>query len=135
MILTNAPHKFYTQDELKAWVKGIFWKHYIFFFFFLINFYLIFFFPQRQNLSNLGAKKFGIIGLSTIGCCLLLRTFNDTVGGGCMEGLNDYAQVFNKELGGLLKNLSSRVPRDELLTGKHIWFDKIFIERLSACIS
>lgn len=27
-----------------------------------------------------------------------------------MEGLNDYAQVFDKELGGLLKNLSSEFP-------------------------
>ncbi|KAL4645653.1 hypothetical protein ACB092_02G250000 [Castanea dentata] len=74
----SPPNVSHTQQELEDYMTFLMYNYQI----------------HLKNLSNLGAKEIGIIGLSPIGCCPLLRTFNDTVGGGCMEGLNDLSSEF-----------------------------------------
>ncbi|XP_071728097.1 GDSL esterase/lipase At5g37690-like [Rutidosis leptorrhynchoides] len=54
------------------------------------------------NLYNLGARKFGIIGVPPIGCCPASRGFNAT--GGCYEAMNDNARSFYKSLATLLSD-------------------------------
>ena len=66
------------------------------------------YFCEAQNLLELGAVKFGIMSVPAIWCCPYQRSLNET--GGCMEGLNTCAQLFHKELEGILQNLSSEYP-------------------------
>nr|XP_043615782.1 GDSL esterase/lipase At5g33370-like [Erigeron canadensis] len=56
------------------------------------------------NLYNLGARKFGIIGIPPIGCCPASRVFNTT--GGCFEVMNDIARSFYKSMETLLVDFS-----------------------------
>ena len=75
----------------------------------LINFY------KWQNLLNLGAKKFAIVGIPPIGCCPFQRAaLNQTAGAGattasgCLDPMNVAAQMLNTELQSLLQKLSSQ---------------------------
>ncbi|KAF5453842.1 hypothetical protein F2P56_023560 [Juglans regia] len=61
-----------------------------------------------KSLLDLGAKKIGIISVPAIGCCPYQRTFNES--GGCMEALNEHAQVFYEELRVLMENLTTQHP-------------------------
>lgn len=58
-----------------------------------------------QSLYDLGARKFGIISVSPIGCCPLLRNATD-----CDTEANHYAQSFYSVTENMLKNLSSELP-------------------------
>lgn len=63
---------------------------------------------MQQNLYNLGARKFGIVGVPPIGCCPAVRNaFNIS---GCFEPLNDqFASVFNAQLEILLNNMTTEL--------------------------
>ncbi|XP_042755674.1 GDSL esterase/lipase At5g33370-like [Lactuca sativa] len=57
-----------------------------------------------KNLYNLGARKFGIMGVPPLGCCPISRAIS---GGACTKEINDVASAFYTSLKSLLKNLSS----------------------------
>lgn len=57
-----------------------------------------------QSLLNLGARKFGIIGVPPVGCCPSQRVFNYS--GGCLEDLNELARDFLPLLDAMLGELS-----------------------------
>nr|XP_043623127.1 GDSL esterase/lipase At5g08460-like [Erigeron canadensis] len=61
-----------------------------------------------NKLYNLGARKFGIISVSPIGCCPSQRIYNAT--GGCLEIENTLAQIFYSSLDALLKKLTCKLP-------------------------
>ncbi|XP_042012287.1 GDSL esterase/lipase At5g41890-like [Salvia splendens] len=70
------------------------------------------------TLYQLGARKFGIISIPPIGCCVFSRLIqlNFTGTNGCFPPMNDIAQAFHVALDGLLLNLSSQLPgRKELI--------------------
>ncbi|KAM7516075.1 hypothetical protein LguiA_005658 [Lonicera macranthoides] len=58
-----------------------------------------------QNLYNLGARKFGIIGVPPIGCTPAARVYN---GSNCVQEANELAQAFYTTTFELLKNFSSQ---------------------------
>ncbi|KAL9688093.1 hypothetical protein QQ045_032506 [Rhodiola kirilowii] len=58
-----------------------------------------------KNLISIGARKFGIISVAPIGCCPSQRAQNSS--GGCLEGLNSYAQAFYSNILTTLQKLSS----------------------------
>lgn len=70
---------------------------------------IIFYFRiiMLQNLSDLGARKFGIISIPPIGCCPYERALGTT--GDCNQELNDLAQAFFNATETLLQNLSCKV--------------------------
>ncbi|KAJ9146899.1 hypothetical protein P3X46_029114 [Hevea brasiliensis] len=57
------------------------------------------------NLLNPGARKFGIVSVSPIGCIPRYRVQNPT--GECIEERNLYAQKFSIELEGIMQKLSA----------------------------
>ncbi|XP_048336970.2 GDSL esterase/lipase At4g16230 [Ziziphus jujuba] len=59
-----------------------------------------------RGLLNLGARKFGVIGIPPLGCCPSQRVFNIT--SGCLEELNDLARAFHPILDAILWKLSSK---------------------------
>ncbi|MQM17807.1 hypothetical protein Taro_050786 [Colocasia esculenta] len=60
---------------------------------------------QLTTLYGYGARRFGILGLSLIGCCPSFRRLNTT--GDCIAALDDYALQFNKALSKVLKQFVS----------------------------
>ncbi|KAF3440374.1 hypothetical protein FNV43_RR18658 [Rhamnella rubrinervis] len=58
-----------------------------------------------RDLYNLGARKFGIVGVPPIGCCPAVRNALNL--SGCVEPLNEFARGFNTQLEILLQNISS----------------------------
>ncbi|ERM96594.1 GDSL esterase/lipase At1g71691 [Amborella trichopoda] len=60
-----------------------------------------------QELYNIGARKFAILGLSKIGCIPSQRWQNET--GGCMEELNDVALRFDNVMENVMCQLSSEL--------------------------
>ncbi|KAL4577740.1 hypothetical protein LXL04_013853 [Taraxacum kok-saghyz] len=58
-----------------------------------------------KNLYNLGARKFGLISVPSLGCCPIARLFSP--GGTCAKEPNDLASAFFTPFESLLKNLSS----------------------------
>lgn len=56
---------------------------------------------------NLGAKKFGIIGVAPIGCCPSQRVYNPS--GGCLDKLNNLSIEFHSMLEALLSKLSGEI--------------------------
>ncbi|KAL5557442.1 hypothetical protein UlMin_039678 [Ulmus minor] len=60
-----------------------------------------------QNLFNLGARKFGILGVPPIGCCPARRPSSGSEV--CEEELNEFARTFNNITEVLLQNLSSEL--------------------------
>ncbi|KAI3718244.1 hypothetical protein L6452_19106 [Arctium lappa] len=60
-----------------------------------------------ESLYNLGARKFGIIGVPPIGCCPSQRIHNNT--GGCLEIENTFAQIFHSSLDTLLRKLACKL--------------------------
>ncbi|KAK9129333.1 hypothetical protein Sjap_009820 [Stephania japonica] len=60
-----------------------------------------------KTLYSFGARKFGIAGVSAIGCCPAMRAGNDT--GECSADLNDYPQSFYSAIVPMLQNLSSEL--------------------------
>lgn len=58
-----------------------------------------------QNLFELGARKFAILGVPPIGCCPFSRLSDD--GDHCHKEMNEYARDFQTTLGVLLQKLSS----------------------------
>ncbi|KAJ9560765.1 hypothetical protein OSB04_005925 [Centaurea solstitialis] len=60
-----------------------------------------------KSLYNLGARKFGIIGVPPIGCCPSQRIHNTT--GGCLDIENTFAQIFHSSLDTLLKKLAYKL--------------------------
>ncbi|XP_048230982.1 GDSL esterase/lipase At5g55050 [Ricinus communis] len=65
-----------------------------------------------KNIYNMGARRFGVIGVPPIGCCPYARAINIKEGGGdvCMPLLNDLAQAFYNSTLTLLQGLSSELP-------------------------
>ncbi|PWA88024.1 Lipase, GDSL [Artemisia annua] len=66
-----------------------------------------------QNLYDLGARKFAIIGVPPLGCCPMERHLNLTMmggNGGCVESMNGLAQAFHASTQSLLHNFSSANP-------------------------
>ncbi|KAJ9128750.1 hypothetical protein P3X46_015813 [Hevea brasiliensis] len=65
-----------------------------------------------KNVYNMGARKFGIMGVPPIGCCPYARAINEKEGGGdaCMQLLNDFAQAFYNSTLILLQRMSSELP-------------------------
>ncbi|KAH8508136.1 hypothetical protein H0E87_010318 [Populus deltoides] len=59
-----------------------------------------------RSLYDLGARKFGIVGIAPIGCCPLERAHGT---GECNKEMNDLAQAFFNATEVLLLNLSSQV--------------------------
>ncbi|XP_024989362.1 GDSL esterase/lipase At1g71250-like [Cynara cardunculus var. scolymus] len=66
-------------------------------------------------LYNLGARKFGIIGVPPIGCCPSQRIHNGT--GGCLEIENTFARAFHSALDALMKQLASKLPEMKYALG------------------
>ncbi|XP_076895901.1 GDSL esterase/lipase At5g55050-like [Bidens hawaiensis] len=60
-----------------------------------------------ESLYNLGARKFGIIGVPPIGCCPSQRIHNTT--GGCFEIENTFARAFRSSIDVLLNKLSCKL--------------------------
>ncbi|KAL4569074.1 hypothetical protein LXL04_024701 [Taraxacum kok-saghyz] len=62
-----------------------------------------------QNLYDLGARKFGIIGVPPLGCCPKERYIDTQMGGNgsCVDAMNDLAQAFHASTESLLRNFSS----------------------------
>lgn len=55
----------------------------------------------------MGARKFGIVSVPSIGCCPAVRAaYNAT---GCVEELNAYARIFHTVLETLLNLLTSQL--------------------------
>ncbi|XP_037492720.1 GDSL esterase/lipase At1g29660 [Jatropha curcas] len=64
-----------------------------------------------KDVYNMGARKFGIIGVPPIGCCPYARAIYEKEGGeGCMQLLNDFAQVFYNSTLTLLQRMTSELP-------------------------
>ncbi|XP_057422332.1 GDSL esterase/lipase At5g55050-like [Lotus japonicus] len=59
-----------------------------------------------RKLYDLGARKFGILSVSTIGCCPAITFAN---GGNCVKPLNDFAVAFYSGTRTLLQKLSSEL--------------------------
>lgn len=74
-----------------------------------------------QNLLNLGARKFGIVSVSLIGCIPRYRVENQS--GECIEELNIYAQKFSMELEGIMQKLSTEFKEIKVFPGKFICSD------------
>lgn len=64
-------------------------------------------FELLKSLYNLGARKFGIIGVPPVGCCPSQRIHNITRG--CFEIENTFALAFHSSLDTLLKKLSCKL--------------------------
>lgn len=64
-----------------------------------------------QKLYELGARKFGIVGIPPIGCCPAVRAKNYERSGrkGCEKGHNDLARAFFSQTESLLIRLSSEL--------------------------
>ncbi|XP_019150756.1 PREDICTED: GDSL esterase/lipase At5g55050-like [Ipomoea nil] len=60
-----------------------------------------------ETLYSLGARKFGIVGVSPVGCCPVKRLLNDTLG--CFQPMNHFAKTFNSQLLSLMLDLSSEL--------------------------
>lgn len=58
-----------------------------------------------QNLFELGARKFAIVGVPPIGCCPLSRLAD--INDHCHKEMNEYARDFQTILSALLQKLSS----------------------------
>lgn len=63
-------------------------------------------------LYELGARRFGIVGVPPVGCCPHSRMlhFNKTGAKGCDVPMNDLAKAFHSALETLLLNISSQLP-------------------------
>ncbi|XP_060195367.1 GDSL esterase/lipase At5g33370-like [Lycium barbarum] len=83
-----------------------------------------------QNLYNLGARKFGIVGIPTIGCCPAIRVV--TPGGACNETLNGYAQIFYNTTLSLLQDLSTANPGMNFSLGNSFLMTKGVIDNAVA---
>jgi phospholipase/lecithinase/hemolysin len=59
-----------------------------------------------QNLYQLGARKFGILGMAPLGCLPVERAMNSS--GGCMSEMNNLAQTFHQSTHSLLQRFSSQ---------------------------
>uniref|UniRef100_A0A7N0UUU6 GDSL esterase/lipase n=1 Tax=Kalanchoe fedtschenkoi TaxID=63787 RepID=A0A7N0UUU6_KALFE len=57
-----------------------------------------------QKFMDIGARKFGIISVSSLGCVPRARALNST--GGCLDELNSYAQTFYKLVQRMLHQLA-----------------------------
>lgn len=57
-----------------------------------------------QALLELGARKFGIISVPSIGCCPSQRL--NSTNGGCLEELNEHARAFHTKIESILCRLS-----------------------------
>ncbi|KAL0828544.1 hypothetical protein Bca101_052222 [Brassica carinata] len=60
-----------------------------------------------QELYNLGARKFGIMGTLPLGC---LPGASNAIGGICLEPANAVARLFNQKLANEVNNLNSVLP-------------------------
>nr|GME18868.1 GDSL esterase/lipase At5g55050-like [Ipomoea batatas] len=60
-----------------------------------------------ETLYSLGARKFGIVGVSPVGCCPVKRLLNDTLG--CFAPMNHLAKTFNSRALSLMLDLSSEL--------------------------
>ncbi|KAK4346980.1 hypothetical protein RND71_033319 [Anisodus tanguticus] len=83
-----------------------------------------------QNLYNLGARKFGIVSIPTIGCCPAIRSV--TPGGACNETLNGYAQIFYNTTLSLLQDFSSANPGMNFSLGNSFLMTKGVIDNAVA---
>lgn len=61
-----------------------------------------------QSLYDIGARKFGIIGIPPIGCCPAERLHNVT--GGCIDEANEFAKEFHNATELLLEQMKSELP-------------------------
>ncbi|KAF5443738.1 hypothetical protein F2P56_036273 [Juglans regia] len=59
---------------------------------------------QLKALLELGARKFGIISVPSIGCCPSQRL--NSPNGGCLEELNDHARAFHTKIKSILCRLN-----------------------------
>ncbi|KAG5062146.1 hypothetical protein JHK85_003329 [Glycine max] len=64
------------------------------------------YYSHIKKLYELGARKFGIISVATVGCCPAVSSLN---GGKCVEPLNDFAVAFYLATQALLQKLSSEL--------------------------
>ncbi|XP_009593843.2 GDSL esterase/lipase At5g33370-like isoform X1 [Nicotiana tabacum] len=83
-----------------------------------------------QNLYDLGARKFGIVSIPTIGCCPAIRSV--TPGGACNETLNDFAQSFYNTTLSLLQEFSSTNPGVKFSLGNSYLMTKGVIDNAVA---
>lgn len=79
-----------------------------------------------QNLFNLGARKFGIVGVPPIGCCPAIRANNSA--GACVRELNELARTFNNLTEVLLQNLTSELYEMKYSLGNVYKMTMIIIE-------
>ncbi|CAN4083515.1 unnamed protein product [Withania somnifera] len=85
---------------------------------------------QLQDLYNLGARKFGVVGIPPIGCCPAIRGV--TFGGACNETLNGYAQIFYNTTHNLLQDFSSTNPGMNFSLGNSFLLTKGVIDNAVA---
>ncbi|KAL5557437.1 hypothetical protein UlMin_039673 [Ulmus minor] len=69
-----------------------------------INHLLYVYENHLKNLMSLGARRFGVMGISPLGCCPIQRVLSGN--GGCLEAMNTYAQMFEDGLEVTLRKLS-----------------------------
>ncbi|KAL4186988.1 hypothetical protein AMTRI_Chr09g36910 [Amborella trichopoda] len=86
----------------------------------------------NDKLYSIGARKFGILGLSKTGCIPVLRAQSKT--GGCIEELNYVSQRFDNQVENMLRQLSSelRGMKYSLFVGTHLP-EVGFAEMKTAC--
>lgn len=75
-------------------------------------------FELLKSLYNLGARKFGIIGVPPVGCCPSQRIHNITRG--CFEIENTFALAFHSSLDTLLKKLSCKLSGMKYSLGNYM---------------
>lgn len=75
---------------------------------------------QLQKLYNLGARKMVVFELGPIGCVPSIVR-GSSVNGKCDEEKNQFVQLFNIQLGLLLKNLTSTLQGSHFILGHAHW--------------
>ncbi|XP_038699395.1 GDSL esterase/lipase At5g33370-like [Tripterygium wilfordii] len=60
-----------------------------------------------KNLYHLGARRFGVVSMSPLGCCPYVRAQNN---GECLQVANIFAQSFFDPMKNLLEQLAAKLP-------------------------
>eukprot|EP01018_Ginkgo_biloba_P027908 Gb_32388 [translate_table: standard] len=63
-----------------------------------------------QNLYTKGARKFGNLGLASLGCLPIIRAMANDPNGGCLQAASDLSRAHNGALSQAFKGLASVLP-------------------------
>ncbi|XP_062098959.1 GDSL esterase/lipase EXL3-like [Humulus lupulus] len=77
----------------------------------LVNFASHFF----RDLYDLGARKFGVLNTSPLGCLPFSRTIDGGIARGCANDYNEAVKMFNHKLSSHLTSLSHQLPHSTMV--------------------